>query len=170
LLRDYRNPHTLGLEAREVFFLEDNIVIVEGQEDVWFYKHTETLNEINGNFFGWGAGGAEKIRHILDMLIDLGFKKIAVILDNDKTYAENGHPQSLVDKLREEYEYNGKAQIFNIPTDDIRDKDAQKAQPEKVGLVEKSGADVYKVKEEYQTDADELVKSVNEYFSFFVQK
>ena len=34
ILRDLNNPHTLGIEANEAFFLEDSIILVEGQEDV----------------------------------------------------------------------------------------------------------------------------------------
>ena len=30
------NPHTWGLDAREFFFQEDGIILVEGQEDVSF--------------------------------------------------------------------------------------------------------------------------------------
>ena len=33
-MRDYHNPHLWGMDAKEIFFLEDNIIIVEGQEDV----------------------------------------------------------------------------------------------------------------------------------------
>ncbi|MDH5679818.1 MAG: AAA family ATPase, partial [Nitrospinota bacterium] len=34
LLKDSNNPHVLGLDAREVLFLEDDVILVEGQEDV----------------------------------------------------------------------------------------------------------------------------------------
>ena len=36
-LTDHHNPHTLGLEAREAFFRDDGMVLVEGQEDVVYY-------------------------------------------------------------------------------------------------------------------------------------
>ena len=32
ILHDLNNPHTLGIEANEAFFLEDSIILVEGQE------------------------------------------------------------------------------------------------------------------------------------------
>ena len=37
LLWDLNNPHVLGLDASEIFFLEDNVILVEGQEDVIFF-------------------------------------------------------------------------------------------------------------------------------------
>lgn len=46
----------LQMDAKEIFFLEDNIIIVEGQEDVIsFNKLIKELNiSINASFFGWG--------------------------------------------------------------------------------------------------------------------
>jgi hypothetical protein len=38
LLKDLNNPHLLGINANEVFFLEDNIILVEGQEDIVIFK------------------------------------------------------------------------------------------------------------------------------------
>jgi hypothetical protein len=74
------NPHILGLDAREAFFLEEQIILVEGQEDVVFYKKiAKDLNfEINGNFFGWGVGGADNMSIVAQMLKELGFKKLSV--------------------------------------------------------------------------------------------
>ena len=36
-LNDWHNPHVLGLDAREVFFQEDGVVVVRGSEDVALY-------------------------------------------------------------------------------------------------------------------------------------
>jgi predicted ATP-dependent endonuclease of OLD family len=165
-LTDYRNPHTLGLEAREVFFLEDKIIVVEGQEDVWFYKHTETLKDIKGDFFGWGAGGSEKIKTILEMLLDLGFKKIVVVLDADKTKVETGKKTSTYDDLVGKYA--DKVKILFIPSDDIRDKDEQKSIPAKIGLVEKNAdpqTGLYAVKSDYAEKISKLIKEINDHFS-----
>lgn len=61
--RSYYNPHILGLNAREAFFLEDGVILVEGQEDVVFYKRiADQLGiQIKGDFFGWGVGGADNM-------------------------------------------------------------------------------------------------------------
>ena len=37
LLSNRNNPHVLGLDAREIFFQNDKIILVEGQEDVVLY-------------------------------------------------------------------------------------------------------------------------------------
>lgn len=60
------HPHTLGIEANEAFFLEDSIILVEGQEDVViFNKMARDLSmDLKGNFFGWGVGGAPKMKRL----------------------------------------------------------------------------------------------------------
>ena len=75
---NFKNPHILGLNAREVFFLQDKILLTEGQEDVIYYgKIIDILNlKINGNFYGWGVGGANNMDKIIFLLKDLGFQKI----------------------------------------------------------------------------------------------
>lgn len=81
------NPHVFGLDARELFFQEDRIILAEGQEDVLLYPRVakQVGIELNGNFFGWGAGGAGNIQHLCRVLQDLGFLKVAALLDGDKT-------------------------------------------------------------------------------------
>jgi len=56
IVQNIENPHILGQNAREIFFLEDNVVLLEGQEDVVYYqKILDQLKiTINGEFFGWG--------------------------------------------------------------------------------------------------------------------
>lgn len=72
---DMNNPHMMGLNAREVFFLDDEIVIVEGQDDVMFYgRALDPIREnLEGTLFGWGAGGAEKIELIAKVLDELHY-------------------------------------------------------------------------------------------------
>lgn len=146
--KDINQPHTLGLEAKEVFFLEDNIILVEGQEDVIFYpriaKQLDT--EFAGNFFGWGVGGAPKMKYILRILKDLGYKEISIILDGDQSHEK--------DQLEEEYpEYK----FFLIPADDVRDKKSRSATLAKVGIVDGNG----NVKHEYIHEMMALIKEIN---------
>lgn len=112
-LNNYNNPHVLGLDAREAFFLEDEVILVEGQEDVVFYKRiADQLDiQIEGNFFGWGVGGADNMRVIAALLDELGFEKVVGLLD--------GNRASLLPKLREEFP---QYQFHAIPADDIRTK------------------------------------------------
>lgn len=82
-LRNINQPHTLGTEAKEIFFLEDKIIITEGQEDVIMYsKAAESVQLLlNGSFFGWGSGGASNISKIATILRDLGYQKVVAIFD-----------------------------------------------------------------------------------------
>jgi hypothetical protein len=125
--RNLYNPHIFGLDARELFFQEDGIILTEGQEDVLLYpKIAEQIGtEINGNFFGWGVGGVGNIAGLCTILKDLGFKKVAALLD--------GKQDVRIRLLRQRFtEY-----FFDeIPTADIRTKPARPATPEVEGLVD----------------------------------
>lgn len=112
------NPHVFGLDARELFFQEDKIILTEGQEDVLLYpKVAEQLElSIPGNFFGWGAGGASNIAHLCLILKDLGFVKVAGLLDGDK----EAEAKVLKEKFPDFF-------FECIPAKDIRTKPARKA-------------------------------------------
>lgn len=147
-VRNYNNPHVLGLNAREAFFLEDGIILVEGQEDVIYYqKIADQLGiPINGDFFGWGVGGAGSMRAIASLLTELGFDKVVGVLDGDKA--------DLLPKLKEEFpQYQFRA----IPADDIRTK-KEKYQQAKIGVLDKSGA----LRTEYEDSMRELFTCLNQ--------
>jgi len=129
-LEDMNNPHVLGTDANEVFFLADKVVLFEGQEDVMYFPRVlDDLDyTIDANFYGWGVGGADKMATIASILKDLGFKKLVGILDNDKK-------DNLVPLQAEFPEY-----LFCVqPADDIRFK---KNQPKKTYLLEKGNIKV----------------------------
>ncbi|MDX2273590.1 MAG: AAA family ATPase [Cyanobacteriota bacterium] len=142
------NPHVLGLDAREVFFLEERIILVEGQEDVVFYKDISSQldKQLNGNFFGWGVGGAHNMEIIAALLQDLGFKKVVGILDEDK--------KELIPELKGKFpDYN----FFNIPAKDVRTKPAIAAKDSVIGLIDKSGV----LKLEYKDEVNGLFDQIN---------
>ena len=58
-LESDNNPHALGLNASEVFFLDDHIIITEGQEDVVYFEKISTAidMQMSGEFYGWGGRG-----------------------------------------------------------------------------------------------------------------
>lgn len=123
------NPHVFGLDAKELFFLEDRIILTEGQEDVLLYPKVALQLGIAlpGSFFGWGAGGAANIKYLCQILHDLGFKKVAAIFDGDK-----------VDTARE-LEKSFKEYVFLcIPALDIRTKKARKATDAVDGLLDEN--------------------------------
>lgn len=152
LVSNINNPHILGLAAREAFFLQDYVVLVEGQEDVVIYDLIlESLGvDIGGEFFGWGVGGAGNMMTVCDLLEGLGFRKVVGLLDGDKN--------ELIPSLRERFP----TFLFRaIPADDVRCKAARPAQAAKNGLTDSSG----KLKAIYVEPMREIFSSTNEYFS-----
>jgi hypothetical protein len=129
-LRDLNNPHVLGLDASEVFFLEDGVMLVEGQEDVIFFPKVLEQLEITvpGDFYGWGVGGAPKMPVIASMLQELGFERVVGILDKNMTDMQTSLQQQFPD-----YSFEV------IPADDVRTKPARSERAEVVGLLDKNG-------------------------------
>lgn len=147
-LGDINQPHTFGIEAKEIFFLEDKVILVEGQEDVMMYTLASESVQIPlcGNFFGWGAGGAPKIPKVLKVLQDLGYSKVAVIFDGDKKRDK--------EELSQKYpQYS----FFIITTDDVRDKKEIVNKPAKSGLMNSKG----EVKEEHKDEIRMLFENIN---------
>jgi predicted ATP-dependent endonuclease of OLD family len=114
-------PHVFGYDARSCFFIDDRVVIVEGQEDVVLLKRALEILKINKkiNFFGFGAGGAENIRYILKILSSLGFKEVCCLYDRNKA-PEKADTEELFPKEKfPRYDFK----ILNA--DDIRDKECE---------------------------------------------
>lgn len=130
LLRDTRNPHVLGLDAREAFFLDERVILVEGQDDVVHYGAiAQQLGiKLQGTFFGWGVGGADKMPLITKVLSELGFQLVAGILDSDRAH--------LAIQLNTEFpQYKFAA----IPAQDVRTKEPRLATPKVEGLLDEQG-------------------------------
>ena len=151
-VNDLHQPHSFGVDAKELFFLEDGAILVEGQEDVViFNKLSQDLNiNILGSFWGWGVGGASKMPIFLSILNELGYKKVVAIYDGDKLEDKKN-----VEKNYQEYRF------YNISTNDIRDKKEVQVKPAKKGITTENGI----IKDEYVTEITELFSQVNEYFS-----
>ena len=147
-LKNLNNPHILGLDAREVFFLEDGVILVEGQEDVVFYQRIagQLSKNPQGTYFGWGVGGADNMEIIAELLRDLGFEQVVGILDDNK----KDTLKKLVDAFPEYY-------FFSIPANDVRSKPAAAAKNEVVGLVDENGI----VRPEFKAGLNELFDSIN---------
>jgi energy-coupling factor transporter ATP-binding protein EcfA2 len=124
-LESDNNPHALGLNASEVFFLDDHIIITEGQEDVVYFENISTAidMQMSGEFYGWGAGGATNIRKVCRLLDNLDYTKVVGIFDADQPEA----------KAQCEAEFPDYRFVL-LPADDIRDKAAVNARPAKSGL------------------------------------
>ena len=112
------NPHVLGYDARSCFFVEDRLVIVEGQEDVVLLKKALVLLGIEKkiNFFGFGAGGAGNIQHIVKILSSLGFERICCLYDRNEKDALDKTKKLFPKKEFPHYDF----ELLNA--NDIRDK------------------------------------------------
>jgi len=150
--RGWRNPHTMGGDANEALFLDDGVIVVEGQEDAALLPRAfEELGiELNGSIWGWGSGGKDNVPRIVRLLRGLGFSRVAAVLDNNV-------PETL-EELRSNYpDYLAVA----IPASDIRDKPASTFAGV-AGLLDQHGREV-------QSDligpAREVLTEVHEYFS-----
>lgn len=148
--KDINNPHLFGLEAKEVFFLEDCIILVEGQEDVVILNRIakELDIKMNGNFFGWGVGGAEKMDAFLCLFQDLGYKHVVAVLDGDK--------KETADRLKEKYQ---KYNIITLEKDDIRDKKERNIKA-KEGITTEKGM----LKDENKEYVTNLLNDINKFF------
>lgn len=147
---DLFNPHVLGLDAREVFFLEDDVILVEGQEDVLSYREIakQVSIDIPGNFYGWGVGGASKMEAVTQALLDLGFEHVVGVLDGDQL--------DLAEKLGKKF---GTYWFGTIPLNDVRTKKAVKARDEIVGLLDRDGT----IQAEHRTAVEGLLTKIGAY-------
>lgn len=148
--KDTYNPHVFGLNTKEIFFQEDGIIVVEGQEDVVCFPEIEAQigTAFNGTFFGWGAGGADKIQHVCTLLKDLGFKKVVGILDGDKK-----------EKIPDLSNLFPSFKFFSIAADDVRHKKYRPETPEKIGLLDNKN----RLLEKYKEETKSLIDNINNY-------
>lgn len=145
-------PHTFGLDARELFFQDDGIVLTEGQDDVMLYPVVASqlsVGQVPGHLFGWGVGGAGNMGHICCLLQEMGYRKVAGILDNDQEAARA--------KLERDFpDY----QFYLIPAKDVRDKDAVAAKPAVTGLLDNAKV----LREEYRERMASIFESIRTAF------
>lgn len=152
LLANQNNPHILGLDASEVFFLDDGVLIVEGQEDVVLYpKVLEQLNlKWRPQFFGWGAGGAGNIPFVAGLLKDLGFKRVAGLLD--------GGQETKLEELKKKFP---NFKFEKIPAADVRTKASVPPKEAIQGLIGKDG----KIQKELAGQVENVFKSLQEFLT-----
>lgn len=144
------NPHVFGLDARELFFQEEGIILTEGQEDVLLLPRiaAQLQEEVAGHFFGWGVGGAGNIKHLCRILSDLGFTKVAAVLDGDKLKE--------VEELKEQFPTYF---VCAIPAEDIRTKEPRKASEGAEGILDRE----LQVRAEYAADTKQLLAAIRGY-------
>jgi energy-coupling factor transporter ATP-binding protein EcfA2 len=150
-LRDRNNPHVLGTTAREVFFLEDGGILLEGQEDVLDYPIVaEQLGiDIPGAFYGWGVGGVTKMGVIAQILSDFGFRRVVGLLDKGQA--------DVLESLRQKFP---NYPFAVIPARDIRTKKPTPARGGVDGLLDAEGI----VRHEYREGMRALLNDVSLFF------
>lgn len=77
---NWQMPFAMDEVAKEIFFMEDGILFLEGQEDVGLLKNEPLLENIN--IFGYGVRGKDNFKFALTLAKDLGYKKVSCILDS----------------------------------------------------------------------------------------
>jgi energy-coupling factor transporter ATP-binding protein EcfA2 len=144
--RDF--PHVLGLDAREIFFQDDGVILVEGQDDVVGYRDIEEQlgTKFKGSFFGWGVGGFGNFPLFTRILADLGFKSVVGILDGDHS--------EMADKLRKDFPMY---RFFVIPAPDIRTKPSIPAKLAKAGVLDVTG----KLQSQFRPQIAQLISDAN---------
>ncbi len=147
-LKNRFNPHALGSEAREAFFLEDGLLLTEGQDDV---VHLPLVLKDLGldpieNVYGWGAGSASNIPKLVNLFIELGFKRIAVLVDADK--------QDIVNEVLHDHP---DVVAHAIPAPDIRYKKRVKEKDEVIGLLDEKSLTV---RPEFREETKEILEDI----------
>lgn len=109
---NWQKPQMMDLLSKEIFFC-DNILFLEGQQDVGLLKSRNLVDEHIINIFDYGIGGIPFAESSLALAHDLGLKKVAIILDNGE------QETAIANTLRTNYpEYK----IIQWNKEDIRDK------------------------------------------------
>lgn len=157
LIDDWQKPHLLDTVSREMFF-SDEILFVEGQEDVGLIRKFIKENEVSKDLelFGYGAAGHGNIRAFLRMAQDLGIPA-AALLDGDDVSKRTAKD------ARKEFP---DAMIEVLPTADIRDKPKrgpngqETKEIQKIGIFDREG----NIKKEYKTYFCDLIQRFTTYF------
>lgn len=143
------NPHIFGLDAREIFFENDPVIVFEGQEDVVLWPKLDPDGSLtNASIYGWGSGGAANIANVCSVLKCLGHQKVVGILDNNR-------PEDLV-KLRTDFPH---FRFFELPAADIRTKRAVKEKAAVEGVLNERGH----IRSEHIPAIDALLQEVREF-------
>lgn len=145
---NWQQPFVMDEVAKEIFFAEDNVLFLEGQEDVGLLRHEFQNSKVH--IFGYGVRGCGNFRMALTMAQDLGFTKVAALLD--KGDVEDALMATLTAAFPD-------YQILQWDRNDIRDKVAHTSQV-KTGYFDANGN-----KKEDLGDFEEKITAMRDYFA-----
>jgi predicted ATP-dependent endonuclease of OLD family len=152
---NWQQPYLFDTTAKEIFF-QENILFLEGQEDVGLLKDFFTSRDIN--IFGYGSRGYTTFDIALQFAKDIGIQKAAVILDAPKDPAKTPNENNVKEALEKKYP---KYKILQWNKNDIRDKESHTSEV-KEGYFTKNG----KLKEAAQLDDfHQRVQEIKDFFS-----
>jgi len=146
---NWQQPFLMDVASKEIFF-QDNILFLEGQEDVGLLR--KSFSDTDINLFGYGVRGFSKFDLSLQLAKDLGIKKACVLLD--KGYEESEEKKRLEERYSE-YE------ILQSDKTDIRDKEAYGGMLAKEGYFDSDG----KLQSSEENSLDNLLGKIKLYFS-----
>jgi predicted ATP-dependent endonuclease of OLD family len=126
---NWQQPYLLDEVAKEIFFSEDNILFLEGQEDVGLLRDEEILKDIN--IFGYGVRGKDNFKFALKLAKDLGYKKVCCLLDR-------GESEDYIKADLEKGFTSDFCKVVQWDRNDIRDKPIYTS-VEKIGYFTKDG-------------------------------
>lgn len=124
---NWKMPFAMDEVAKEIFFMEDGILFLEGQEDVGLLKKEALLQDVN--IFGYGVRGKDNFKFALTLAKDLGYKKVSCVLDYGTS------EQAIKTDLEQNFtDYK----IVQWNKKDIRDKKVYTS-TEKIGYFDENG-------------------------------
>lgn len=116
---NWQQPHLMDIVSREIFF-QDNILFVEGQEDVGLLEQEFIDKDIN--FFGYGVRGFQNFKLAFQLANDLGIKKACALIDSPSDLDEINNENQVKQYLESNFE---QYKVVQWERTDIRDKPAQ---------------------------------------------
>lgn len=109
---NWQQPYLTDAVAKEIFF-SDNILFLEGQDDVGLLRNDGVLDDAI-NLFGYGVRGFTNFQFALQLAQDIGIRKAGVIIDKGEKEDE------MVQRLEQNFP---KYCIVQWDREDIRDKE-----------------------------------------------
>lgn len=85
---NWKQPYLMDIVSKEIFF-QENILFLEGQEDVGLLKYY--FQDLDINLFGYGVRGYDNFKLAFKLAKDLGIKKACAFIDSplDSSKANN---------------------------------------------------------------------------------
>jgi len=139
----------LARRSWERNFFQDNILFVEGQEDLGLLR--EHFQDTNVNIFGYGVRGLRQFVNFLELSKSLGLQKVSVLLDSGE--------DSIKIKKDLEDKFGDNFNVIISDHEDIRDKEAKTGKP-KTGYFCSDG----ELKPEEKDKFFNLIRQINSHF------